>query len=66
MLFNFKFLSNKQLKKLDRELAKVNYDELLGGLQQLTLETQDSEELRVIYAIEQCCLELRKIYKEDK
>ena len=29
MLFNIKFISNKQLKKLDKELSKINYNELL-------------------------------------
>lgn len=66
MLFNFKFLSNKQLKKLDKELSKVDYNELLGGLQQLSTEVKDPEESRVVYAIKQCCLELQKIYEEDK
>jgi len=66
MLFNFKFLSNRQLKKLDKELSKIDYNELLGGLQQLSTEVKDIEESRVVYAIKQCCLELQKIYEEDK
>lgn len=73
MLFNIKFISNKQLKKLDKELSKINYNELLGGLQELNREIinenpdkKNTEELRAVYAITQCCLELQKIYEEGK
>ena len=69
----FNLMSRKNLKKLDAELSKMNYDELIGGLSQLSCEIvneapadKNTEELRVLYAITQCCLELKKIYEEDK
>lgn len=69
----FNLMSRKNLKKLDAELSKMNYDELIGGLSQLSCEIinetpadKNTEELRVLYAITQCCLELKKIYKEDE
>lgn len=69
-MFNvFNIMSKKNLKKLDAELSKVNYNELIGGLNQLSYNlavNENPEELRVIYAITQCCLELQKIYKGDK
>ena len=69
----FNLMSTRNLKKLDTELSKINYDELLGALNQLSHNIIDEnpakyniEELRVVHAITQCCLELKKIYEEDK
>lgn len=73
MLNIFNLASRRNLRKLDKELSKMNYDELLAGLQELNRAIIDdapadknTEELRAVYAITQCCLELRKIYKEDE
>ena len=69
----FNLMSRKNLRKLDAELSKVKYDDLIAALNQLSHDIIDErpaykniEELRVIYAITQCCLELQKIYEEDK
>lgn len=69
----FNLMSRKNLRKLDAELSKVKYDDLIAALNQLSHDIIDErpadkniEELRVIYAITQCCLELQKVYKEDK
>lgn len=69
----FNIMSKRNLKKLDKELSKVNYNELIGGLNQLSHNIisdspadKNTEELRATYAITQCCLELQKIYEEDK
>ena len=69
----FNLMSRKNLRKLDAELSKVKYDDLIAALNQLSHDIIDErpadkniEELRVIYAIIQCCLELQKIYEEDK
>ena len=69
----FNLMSRKNLRKLDTELSKVKYDDLIAALNQLSHDIIDErpadkniEELRVIYAITQCCLELQKIYEEDK
>ena len=69
----FNLMSRKNLRKLDAELSKVKYDYLIAALNQLSHDIIDErpadkniEELRVIYAITQCCLELQKIYEEDK
>ena len=69
----FNLMSKKNLRKLDAELSKVKYDDLIAALNQLSHDIIDErpadkniEELRVIYAITQCCLELQKIYEEDK
>lgn len=69
----FNLMSRKNLRKLDAELSKVQYDDLIAALNQLSHDIIDErpadkniEELRVIYAITQCCLELQKIYEEDK
>ena len=68
MLNIFNLASKRNLRKLDKELSKMNYDELLAGLQELNRAIIDdapaeknTEELRAVYAIIQCCLELRKI-----
>lgn len=73
MLNIFNLASRKNLRKLDKELSKMNYDELLAGLQELNRAIindapadKNTEELRAVYAIIQCCLELKKIYKEDE
>lgn len=73
MLNIFNLASRRNLRKLDKELSKMNYDELLAGLQELNRVIIDdapadknTEELRAVYAITQCCLELKKIYKEDE
>lgn len=69
----FNLMSRKNLRKLDAELSKVKYDDLIAALNQLSHDIIDErpadkniEELRVIYAITQCCLELQKVYEEDK
>ena len=69
----FNLMSRKNLRKLDAELSKMKYDDLIAALNQLSHDIIDErpadkniEELRVIYAITQCCLELQKIYEEDK
>ena len=69
----FNLMSRKNLRKLDAELSKVKYDDLIAALNQLSHDIIDErpadkniEELRVIYSITQCCLELQKIYEEDK
>ena len=69
----FNLMSRKNLRKLDAELSKVKYDDLIAALNQLSHDIIDErpadkniEELRAVYAITQCCLELKKIYKEDE
>lgn len=69
----FNIMSRRNLKKLDAELSKIDYDTLIGGLNQLSWETvnenpadKNTEELRALYAITQCCLELKKIYREEE
>lgn len=68
------FITKKQLLKLDKELEKIDYDELIGGLSELQSEIRDIEkdeqkyykELRIINAIINTCVELRHIYKGEE
>lgn len=65
-----KFITKKNLKALDKELQRLNYDELLKGLSDLLAQVnacEDYECVRAVYAMEQVFLTLKREYdKEDE
>lgn len=73
MLFNLKFASDRQLRKLDKQLTELKYDDLIAGIsiesQQIINDKPDGdciEELRVLYAIQECLRKLKEIYNKEE
>lgn len=69
----FDMLTKKQLLKIDKTLAGYNYDEMIGGLQELLREAAQGEDtedkyryMRIIRATQEAFIAIRKIYEEDE
>lgn len=64
------FINKKNLLSLDKELTKMDYDTLIAGLNKLRSEVKENdkhrhEELRVLYALIEVFVALRKVYEND-
>lgn len=64
------FINKKNLLSLDKELTKMDYDTLIAGLDKLRSEVKENdkhrhEELRVLYALIEVFVALRKVYEND-
>lgn len=64
------FVNKKNLLSLDKELSKMDYDTLIAGLDKLRSEVKENdkhrhEELRVLYALIETFIALRKVYEND-
>lgn len=64
------FVNKKNLLSLDKELSKMDYDILIAGLDKLRSEVKENdkhrhEELRVLYALIETFIALRKVYEND-
>lgn len=68
----FNFLNRKQLLKLDKELAKFDYDGEIAGLQKLLEEfaaEEDTNEkyryMRLVKAMQETFIAIRKVYEDE-
>lgn len=64
------FINKRNLLSLDKELAKMDYDTLIAGLDKLRSEVKENdkhryEELRALYALIETFTALRKVYEND-
>lgn len=64
------FINKRNLLSLDKELAKMDYNTLIAGLDKLRSEVKENdkhrhEELRALYALIETFTALRKVYEND-
>lgn len=66
------FFGRKQLLKMDKTLQSMNFDENIGGLQELLREAAQEEDtedkyryMRVIRATQEAFIAIRKIYEDE-
>ena len=66
------FLGKKQFLRLDKELQELNYDEIIGGLQEYLREVaaeKDTEDkyklMRITRATQEAFIAIRKIYEDE-